>query len=515
MLCVAPPPKITKDFIVIHNHLEYPVSKLRFLMQSAKFRDISRDLKNQIEISDGISNIVFEEFIKAINGEEYIISTENVFGLIKLAKDWSIEGLEDQLNEFITETPEISSILGHINSKNSQNISNMIDIMASNIDELVTLSSFCALPLEIIHQVFTNPNLAIINHHNTYTFIMKMINNYGEKASFLSKYLELPELQRDDIVELLESPSIDKTAILPQIVNVAKLYVKETERLERRIDELADVVSSLPKQNQYYQEITAKIQEMGSIINELELQLVNVTDRSSQEVTALSKKIADFDKKVRSELRKSSADIGSLSNYVKTLEVAVENAKKSTTRKPQPVVNNEVESKKADTASFSPSPDKPLSGIIDYLSQGLNGKSLDSVISITASSTDHCLPTQVAERGWNEYWFSQNKQGQWISFDFLQKKVKLSDYTIKTIKFSEDSCHMVSWVVEVSNDSARWIEVDNQKTTSLNGSNKVVTFKCKAESEPSRYIRIRQTDTNARGDNLMALNNVEFFGTLI
>lgn len=156
-------------------------------------------------------------------------------------------------------------------------------------------------------------------------------------------------------------------------------------------------------------------------------------------------------------------------------------------------------------------------GIISYLTQKCGGNvHNEGVIIITASSTAGQGPEIVCNFNSPWYWSSKNEQNSWIRFDFKNKKIKVSGYTLKTYPFQENKNHIKSWVVEGTNnpDNNSWEifhqEVDNDD---LNGFNKSKMFSCDAKKS-YRYIRIRNIGPNHFGYNTLVIANVEFFGIL-
>lgn len=190
---------------------------------------------------------------------------------------------------------------------------------------------------------------------------------------------------------------------------------------------------------------------------------------------------------------------------------SIKAASKESKRSPARHVQIEEEITPVQEQRLTPIPlDKdPLDGII------LAVIATNTEVKVTSSSSDHNDPSIVTKREGNDYWMSLNKPEQWIKFKFGGKQVKITSYTIGTIKFGEDSCHLKSWVLEGSNDDIEYTLIDTQETNQLNGSNKVVTFTVGKDTGSFKYLQTRSTGPNCRGDNTMAIRSVEFFGILI
>lgn len=77
--------------------------------------------------------------------------------------------------------------------------------------------------------------------------------------------------------------------------------------------------------------------------------------------------------------------------------------------------------------------------------------------------------------------------------------------------------HLKNWVFEVSKDDKNWEIVDEQKNCSyINGNRIIHTFNIqKQPNDEYQFIRIRQTDKNRCGNNILTIETLEIFGTLI
>jgi hypothetical protein len=161
------------------------------------------------------------------------------------------------------------------------------------------------------------------------------------------------------------------------------------------------------------------------------------------------------------------------------------------------------------------STDSPFSGLIDHLTKVCGGNVHErAVIEITCSSTQYNKCWQVADHSWNDYWFTNGVANSWIQFDFKNRKVSLTHYTLKS---DGGGCHLLEWTIAGSHDGASWDPIDCRKTQELNGNYITKTFALSASSTGTRfyrYIRLTQTAKNSNGDNFLQLTGVEFFGRM-
>ena len=85
---------------------------------------------------------------------------------------------------------------------------------------------------------------------------------------------------------------------------------------------------------------------------------------------------------------------------------------------------------------------------------------------------------------------------------------------MKTINYPEGNGHLKNWVLEVSDDDNNFTEIDRHENCDLlNGKLKTATFEV-SHSTPARFVRLKQTGKNWRGDNFLVLNQIEFSGII-
>jgi hypothetical protein len=154
-------------------------------------------------------------------------------------------------------------------------------------------------------------------------------------------------------------------------------------------------------------------------------------------------------------------------------------------------------------------------GIISHLTpkSGENVHTL-GIVSITASSSSRNQCYQVADYEWKDYWNSSSASGSWIQFDFKDRRISVSDYTIKSD--GHGGSHLRHWSVEGSTDGQSWVSLDRRDTSDLNGDYIVRSYHCTLSDAKSffRYIRLIQTGTNSSNYHQLQLCNLEFFGSL-
>ncbi|OHT04313.1 hypothetical protein TRFO_28198 [Tritrichomonas foetus] len=161
----------------------------------------------------------------------------------------------------------------------------------------------------------------------------------------------------------------------------------------------------------------------------------------------------------------------------------------------------------------------PFDGIVAHLTAEVKGNIVEKgLLTITGNSADknrdHDLMLLV-DYDWNRCWTSTNTPNSWVQFDFGNKQICITHYTIKTYPCGRGYSHLKSWVIEGSTNGQNWSEIDRRDDNNeLNGKSKVATFMC-ASLYDSQFIRLRQTGPNHYGDHYLILTNIEFFGDLV
>jgi hypothetical protein len=155
------------------------------------------------------------------------------------------------------------------------------------------------------------------------------------------------------------------------------------------------------------------------------------------------------------------------------------------------------------------------SGILSHLKQICGGNiHQNGIVTITSSGNGSNSCYQVADEGWTGTWYSSHNVNSWISFDFKEQSIAPTHYTINS---GSSSYYLRYWDLEGSNDNSTWRRLDQQNGTDvLNGSNRVHTFTIPDSSNLPffRYIRLRQTNSNANGNYYLSMSGFELFGKL-
>ena len=167
--------------------------------------------------------------------------------------------------------------------------------------------------------------------------------------------------------------------------------------------------------------------------------------------------------------------------------------------------------------------DPQLDGIIAHLTRECGGNVHDKgTIKVTASSVNDshsCYEARnAADLGTDSEFRSADRENSWIRYDFKERRVIPTSYSVRSFGFGPGYSHPKSWVIEVSRDGTEssWMEIDRRDNTArLN--DKFVTANFTISHVPSegfRFFRLRQTGSNHFGNCSLFISSLEIFGRL-
>lgn len=112
------------------------------------------------------------------------------------------------------------------------------------------------------------------------------------------------------------------------------------------------------------------------------------------------------------------------------------------------------------------------------------------------------------------------EEDAFIEFDFVNRKINLTSYTIQTIYNATGNLHPKTWKMVGSNDHNSWELIDlKENNDELNGPSKCAHFECSTPGKYYRYIKYVQID-NWRASYheiykyYVGLSRIEFFGSI-
>lgn len=539
----AKAPEAPKDFIIIYEGERIPVSKIKLAMYASNFKEIiNQATMNTIKISDTAPLTTMVQFIKAIQGEQFALTPDNVNDIQRLAQKWGANTVLEATANYLDSCSELGSIVNSVQKDPNTELSQqLLENFAAQIDAAISIPSFAEFTLDNLIKIFSNSKLRVKDHHNLQRFLLKILGIHGRKASQLFTCLDLSRLTPREALEILENNNLDKSYIGESAANVCIHLIKESNDLKKQMNILSSRLEDIEQYNfadefsrinQAFQVIETRIEKNIPRASTKSAKVnANLDKRVDQKLQILAegvaKKITEVESRIKKQDRAQTTHFKEALDKLKQVEAGIDPLKSESRemrRSIRSVLQKQIEIEEALKGdAFLPADSIQLpfaghsfDGILAYLTDVCQGNVHDKrVVIISASSCEHGSPSVVASRDPSDFFLSENKSGQWIRFDFNENVVALQHYSLKSHRYSGNSTHLKNWAIEGSNDNEEWMRLDRRTTSVLNGANKFQTFPITNPSGTFRYIRLKMTDVNYRGDNVLGLQSIEFFGALM
>ena len=159
-----------------------------------------------------------------------------------------------------------------------------------------------------------------------------------------------------------------------------------------------------------------------------------------------------------------------------------------------------------------------FTGIISNLTKQSGGNvAKNGTIFVTSSSeySSDYSAQNVVDLDSSSMFSSRNERDQWLMYDFRFLRIKPTSYYIKSGIYGKYEYHPRSWDLEGSNNGKEWDVLDSRRNDgSLNGVSSTGKFDISSSYKYYKYLRIKQTDTNWKGDNFLVISALEFDGSI-
>lgn len=155
-------------------------------------------------------------------------------------------------------------------------------------------------------------------------------------------------------------------------------------------------------------------------------------------------------------------------------------------------------------------------GIFSEVTRHCGGKNphIAGEIIVSSNATRYNDPWSVLDRRPENYWYTDSVEEPFILFDMHKYEVNIRGYSIQTNFTPGEGWHLRSWAILGSNDNINWTCLDEVRGSNmLNGRHKWV----KLDVVPMgwmRYLMLKMTDINHRGDWTLTIANFEIFGEI-
>lgn len=508
MLSVSAPSE-TPNFKFVLNNKEFPICKFQFCRYSLRFqKDSSLFNSDSYSLNSQVSEQSLLSFINACQGKPFAISTDNALDLKLLCNEFEVPSILETIKKYFDEHEnELLIQRLDFNIHHNEDYTDLIDRIASNLDEYINLEKMYDLPEDALCQIYSSKSRKTTNEHQLYEFAKNYAQKKGKTTSSLLTYIDYSALSRSEIKELSEinlmPDKISTSYIFPFLLKM----IAQAEEQENNIKQLQ--MQSQQVENQFKNSL--------STINQSLTQVKDETNSTKNTLT---------------EIQNSYEQIGqSLENMNQTIQGRSSLDKAQTEAEQLTERMNQIEKKTRSVWAQQ----NPLKGVFYNWRKNHQQKNpaLNDFVKIitpsqpeerfkAANLLEYEQPLLDACYYLNQNFTNEDQNAQnWIDFDFGENN-KISPYAfaIRTNSLGETIAHPRDFEILGSDDRNNWEQITKvENAKSLNGARITHTFICENSdnSKSYRYLRYLQRDTHYMYSDrfgIISLSAIEFFGDI-
>jgi len=360
--------------------------------------------------------------------------------------------------------------------------------ITQKIETYLKNPSFCLVSLPSLCRIFAHSNQTF-SLSSLEPFLIGCMKHHGTGAKILlnnikyQKPSDLSELNR-----FLNIMSIEDTNdIYDNTSHVLSSFQRELESLRAENKQLSANIQ------QIISEMNTRLENQDKMIKRMESEINSAKATNGE----LNNKIREKDAIINEKTSLIQAKDSKLEENARLIQ-----SKDAT-------INEKVKQIKVLTGEGGyPLNSDLFSGIFDGLSKKLGRNLADSSdVDVTASSNNGNGTKNVLKND-GSFWCSEGIPNSWIKFDFKERKVSITSYSMR-----DGPNGVKSWKVEGSTDGSTFEIIDNKvDTTDFQVNCRDKNFPVQPNNKYYRYIRITSTSKNGWNDDRFGLFRVEFFG---
>jgi len=470
-----------KDGVVVYNGDQYEVNIGCLLFHSGVFREFYRNSCGIVfNFDSSYSRESFEVFLDLIHNRISYPSVEKAGDVYDICNSLHCDSLCQLLNDDSSERV-LSLLIQDQDQNDNIDLSKYEQSITQKIETYLKNPSFCLVSLPSLCRIFAASNQTF-SLSSLEQFLIGCMKHHGIGAKILLNNIKYQK--PSDLSEL------NRFLHIMSIEDTNDIYVNTNH-----------VLSSFQNEFTFLREEIKRISEKyEQTVNEMDMKLKE-QDRIVQEM--------------KSEIDISKKTIGELNNMIQEKEVTI-TEKNMLIQAKDAIINEKlVQIAKANDKVAYPFTSELFSGIFDGLSKKLGRNLADSSdVDVTASSySNTSIPKNVMKND-SSRWSSNNLPNSWIQFDFKQRKVSITSYSMN------DDYKVKSWKVEGSIDGSTFEIIDNKVDTThfqnitrnFNDPSAQKNFPVQPNNKYYRYIRITSTSKNWNNNDYFLLYRVELFG---
>lgn len=293
---------------------------------------------NEIYIHDIYPVDIFEEFIQSIQTFHIRLNPDNFESFYNLSKKYEFEELQEELDQYSKDRPDLKQIITKMTVKNDDQIdSQKEEIISKHLDICLKNEEMIRIPLPTLIRILNSPNRILTDHHLLFQFIQKVIDfnqnnsneNLDEKRDYyqlLFNSIDYIELDNDELECLFQNEFFSNIKGMKNFKERISLVIEERNLNVKRITDLEDKFIQHEKLHQQDKnDLEAKFSQHEKLHqqekNDLEANFCQHEKLHQQEKNDLENKIKKIEEKLGKMNDKLTKQGEIIDNYRKLEQV--------------------------------------------------------------------------------------------------------------------------------------------------------------------------------------------------
>lgn len=310
--------------------------------------------------------------------------------------------------------------------------------------------------------------------------------------------------------------TVSHSVDLKQFLQLKERVTRQDKRLtevQHQLNELLIWKRAMESEMREFPSLERKIEEVARLCEERHVQALRKTERDLQEfakqrdLDTLAQDLAQLKQTEKRTVTESPTKNITTPTKEDEKRVATPSSHKRANRsRPTTQMNP-----KRDIFVVNPQ----LDGVIAALTRECGGNVHEKgIVNVTASSVNYDYePKHAVDLGTDSEFCSDDKKNSWICYDFKDRRVIPTGYSVRSWSQSSGGYHPKNWVMEASNGKS-WMTIDRRgNNDQLNGNMVIVKFNIAPVPRTGfRFFRLRLIGKNHDDNDILALSALEIFG---
>lgn len=416
-----------------------------------------------------------KDFMFIVNNQEFKTSRLTAELLSpKICQIHSIDPTFDQIDINTKEKGDFSEFLKLVKFEPTKLKINELEFI-KEIIEFLEIDSIEIIKADETNEITESNVFSLMQNHTKYRSFYA--DEIEKEIEFISGHFsELFETKKDELEQLDEQTLFDIT--------------KHEALLLKSEDQLLSFVNGLYLKNERYKFLYENVifnncssSIIQEFINIFDLNDINSTIWKTLSIRLCCEIIIECDSKLNEKLYK---DIEFKNTIDKSIQI------------------------------FEYKEGKEFDGIISSIAKKCGGNPHDKgEIEVKSNCRNINEPKNLLDYDSDNFYATYNIQPDaCITFDFKDKLIEISKYSIKSTLHDSNKGQIKNWVIEISSDGKQWTKIDEHSNYSgLNERGAIKTFNVQP-NQFSRFFRFRHTGEYWGPNWALKFNSIEIFGKL-